>query len=110
MPSQPRQSWVEVVAAAIEGMRPYQWLKNVLVFAPLAAAHRMADLVLLGNALAAFAAFSLTASAVYLLNDLKDAPADRLHPHKRNRPIASGRLPTRVALAAVALLLVSAVS
>jgi len=98
-----------VSAAAIEGMRPYQWLKNVLVFAPLAAAHRMADLALLGNAVTAFAAFSLTASAVYLLNDLKDAPADRMHPHKRNRPIASGRLPTPVALATVALLLLSAV-
>jgi len=107
-PSQPGQSWAAVGAAAIESMRPYQWLKNVLVFAPLAAAHRMADLALLGNAVAAFAAFSLTASAVYLLNDLKDAPADRMHPHKRNRPIASGRLPTRVAFVTAALLLVSA--
>jgi 4-hydroxybenzoate polyprenyltransferase len=107
-PSQPRQSWAAVGAAALESMRPYQWLKNVLVFTPLVAAHRMAELALLGNAAAAFAAFSLTASAVYLLNDLKDAPADRMHPHKRNRPIASGRLSTRVALVTAALLLVSA--
>jgi 4-hydroxybenzoate polyprenyltransferase len=108
MPSQPRQSWAALAAAAIEGMRPYQWLKNVLVFAPLAAAHRLADLPLQGNAAGAFAAFCLTASAVYLLNDLSDAPADRMHPHKRNRPIASGRLPPRVAFSTAALLLVSA--
>jgi len=103
-----RRTPASVAAAAFEGMRPHQWLKNLLVFAPLAAAHRIADLALLGTAIGAFIAFSLVASTVYLLNDLKDAPSDRMHPHKRNRPIASGRLPTRVALATAALLLVSA--
>jgi 4-hydroxybenzoate polyprenyltransferase len=59
----------------------------------------------LGAAALAFVAFSLCASGVYLLNDLIDAPADRLHPHKRTRPIASGRLPRSLAIALVPLLL-----
>jgi len=86
-------------------MRPYQWLKNVLVFTPLAAAHRVADLALLIDAVWAFVAFSLTASALYLVNDLKDAATDRAHPRKRNRPIASGRLPVAVALVTTCVLI-----
>ena len=50
------------------------------------------------RAAAGFLAFSLLVGAVYLLNDILDAPADRLHPSKRHRPIASGRLPVPVAL------------
>jgi hypothetical protein len=81
----PRHAPTTVAAAAIEGMRPYQWLKNVLVFTPLAAAHRVADGALLIDAVLAFVAFSLTASALYLVNDLKDAAADRAHP-RNQRP------------------------
>jgi 4-hydroxybenzoate polyprenyltransferase len=106
--SPPRRGLATVAAAAIEGMRPYQWLKNVLVFAPVAAAHRLTEWALLINAVGAFVAFSLTASALYLVNDLKDAAADRAHPHKRNRPIASGRLPPVAVLATTCLLIVSA--
>jgi len=91
--------------AALESLRPYQWLKNALVFVPLAAAHRLGEPLLLGRAAQAFVAFSLCASAVYLLNDLWDASADRTHPHKRLRPIASGRLPRSVALVLAAVLL-----
>jgi len=91
--------------AALESLRPYQWLKNALVFVPLAAAHRLGEPLLLGRAAQAFVAFSLCASAVYLLNDLWDAAADRTHPHKRLRPIASGRLPRSVALVLAAVLL-----
>ncbi len=94
-----------VVAAAAAGLRPYQWLKNALVFVPLAAAHRIGNPALLGAATLAFAAFSLCASAVYLLNDLHDVAADRDHPHKRLRPIPSGRLPVSVAAAMIPLLL-----
>lgn len=82
--------------AALETVRPYQWVKNALVFVPLAAAHRLGDATLLTAAVQAFVAFSLCASSVYVLNDLLDTPSDRLHPHKRDRPLASGRLPRRL--------------
>jgi 4-hydroxybenzoate polyprenyltransferase len=68
-------------------------LKNLLVFAPLVTAHRLTDPSLLLPALAAFLAFGLCASSVYLLNDLMDLEADRHHPRKRERPIAAGRVP-----------------
>lgn len=80
------------LAPFVESLRPYQWLKNLLVFVPLAAAHRLDDTRLLIAAARCFAAFSLCASAVYLLNDLHDAAADRTHPNNKHRPIASGRL------------------
>ena len=96
------------LAAALESLRPYQWLKNALVFVPLAAAHRLGEPLLLLRALQAFVAFSLCASAVYLLNDVWDAAADRTHPHKRLRPIASGRLSRSVALVLASALLAAA--
>jgi 4-hydroxybenzoate polyprenyltransferase len=80
------------LAAAIRAMRPHQWAKNLLVFVPLIAAHQVGDPAAWALAIAAFAAFSLLASAAYLLNDLLDLPADRAHPRKRLRPLASGEL------------------
>ncbi|WP_448207460.1 UbiA family prenyltransferase [Azospirillum sp. sgz302134] len=77
----------------LSALRPLQWFKNGLVFVPMAAAHRLLDVEALSHSLLAFAAFCLCASSGYLLNDLLDLPADRRHPHKRNRPLASGRLP-----------------
>ena len=76
--------------AWIRALRPHQWSKNLLVFLPALAAHAPGALV---PALAAFVAFSLTASSVYLINDLSDLAADRAHPRKRARPFASGALP-----------------
>jgi len=70
-------------------MRPHQWSKNVLLFLPLLAAH---DLSLLPSVTLGFLAFCLTASAVYVINDLMDLTADRAHPRKRRRPFASGAL------------------
>lgn len=95
-------------AAAVESLRPHQWLKNLLVFVPLAAAHKLADPSLLSLGVRAFVSFSLCASGIYLLNDLHDAEADRAHPHKRFRPIPSGRLPRMLAMALIPLLLVAA--
>jgi 4-hydroxybenzoate polyprenyltransferase len=69
-------------------------------------ARRLGEAGHLVMATAIFLAFNFCASAIYLINDLKDAQADRLHPHKRTRPIASGRLPRSVALALVPVLLV----
>jgi 4-hydroxybenzoate polyprenyltransferase/phosphoserine phosphatase len=74
-----------------KALRVHQWAKNVLIFLPVFAAHRFDTMTLL-RAAAAFAAFSLCASSVYLLNDLLDLPHDRLHPSKRRRPFASGML------------------
>lgn len=72
-------------------LRPHQWLKNLLVFVPMIAAHQL-TLPTLFQSLMAFVAFSLIASCTYVLNDLLDLPADRAHPRKRNRPFASGRV------------------
>ncbi|MGC9419096.1 MAG: UbiA family prenyltransferase [Rhodovulum sp.] len=76
----------------IKALRPHQWLKNVLVFLPMLAAHQL-DGPTLVLSLLAFACFSLVASSVYVLNDLLDLAADRAHPRKKNRPFASGRIP-----------------
>ena len=73
-------------------LRLHQWLKNLLVFAPLLAAHRLLETTLLLQAVLAYLAFGLCASSVYLLNDLLDLPADRQHPRKRARPFAAGAL------------------
>jgi 4-hydroxybenzoate polyprenyltransferase len=106
----PQHAAGSLFTAVLESLRPYQWLKNALVFVPLAAAHRLGEPLLLMRTLHAFVAFSLCASAVYLLNDLRDAPADRMHPHKRLRPIASGRLPRSVVLVLVPILLAATVA
>ncbi|WP_428929753.1 UbiA family prenyltransferase [Marinibacterium sp. SX1] len=90
----------------MRAMRPHQWLKNVLVFLPMLAAHQF-DLLTIGQVLLAFAAYSLIASSVYLLNDLLDLDADRKHPRKRKRPFASGALPLSWGTVAVPALLVA---
>jgi 4-hydroxybenzoate polyprenyltransferase/phosphoserine phosphatase len=77
----------------LRAVRPHQWAKNVLVFIPLLAAHRLADPAALVSGLLAFVAFCLCASSVYVLNDMLDLEADRSHPRKSRRPFASGDLP-----------------
>jgi 4-hydroxybenzoate polyprenyltransferase len=74
----------------LKAMRPHQWLKNILIFLPVLAGHDFRPSTW-AAALAAFIAFSLIASSVYLSNDLLDLEADRAHPRKRNRPFASGQ-------------------
>lgn len=78
--------------AMLKAMRLHQWMKNLLVFVPLMAAHQYADASRDVLALMAFVVFSLTASSVYLLNDLVDVQDDRHHVRKRHRPFASGAL------------------
>ncbi len=73
-------------------LRIYQWVKNALLFLPLLLAHRWAEIDLWQLAILGFIAFSLTASSVYLLNDLLDLRSDRLHKTKRNRPFAAGAI------------------
>jgi 4-hydroxybenzoate polyprenyltransferase len=93
--------------AAIQAVRPHHWAKNVLVFIPLLAAHRGRDLAAVADAALAFLAFSLAASAVYVVNDLADLAADRAHPRKRARPFASGALSARAGLGLAAALAAS---
>ena len=97
-----------MLLALLEAMRPWQWTKNLLVWAPLFFAHKWRDSAALGSTAAGFAAFCLAASSLYLLNDILDREADRQHEKKRHRPIASGRLPLPVALTACAALLAAA--
>lgn len=85
-------------------LRPRHWVKNVLVIVPLAAAHQLGDLALLARVAMAFAAFSLCASGLYLLNDLFDLEADRSHPSKRRRPLASGKMTRTTAFALIAVM------
>lgn len=86
--------------ALIKAARPHQWAKNALVFVPLASSGLLANPSAIAQSLLAFAAMSLIASSVYLLNDLLDIESDRAHAKKRHRPLASGALPIPLALAA----------
>ncbi len=95
------------VAALIRCMRPWQYTKNVLVFAALMFARRMSDPDALLRSVEAFVLFCMVSSSVYLLNDIRDREEDRRHPEKRRRPIASGALSSRLAGAAAAVLAVA---
>lgn len=90
--------------AYIKALRPHQWLKNLLIFLAVFAAHQF-DAGTFGRATLAFVSFCLVASSVYLLNDLLDLSADRVHPRKRNRPFASGRIALEHGLPLILLLL-----
>nr|WP_240897607.1 decaprenyl-phosphate phosphoribosyltransferase [Kineococcus vitellinus] len=88
-------------------MRPRQWVKNVLVLAPVFPAGEQVGLDTLLGVAVAFALFCLVSSSIYLVNDARDVEADRAHPRKRFRPIAAGELGVRAAVAlAVALAVV----
>ena len=92
-----------IVIAAIKQLRPKQWTKNALIFAALIFSGRFVEVEAIVQALLGFAAFSLIASSGYIFNDYLDREADRKHPKKKYRPIASGALPEG---AAIVLLLV----
>jgi 4-hydroxybenzoate polyprenyltransferase/phosphoserine phosphatase len=85
-----REPWA--FADVSGALRMHQWLKNLLLFVPLLAAHRFTHVMSWLSMLMAFVAFSLTAAAVYVVNDLFDLDSDRQHPRKRLRPFASGRV------------------
>jgi 4-hydroxybenzoate polyprenyltransferase len=86
-----------VVVALIKTLRPRQWVKNLFVAVPLFFALRLFDPVAVTRTAIGVALFCLISGCVYVLNDIVDAPQDRLHPKKRSRPIASGALPVGVA-------------
>ncbi len=93
------------IMASIRLIRPKQWIKNLFAFAALIFAKELftPDSVL--TATRAFAAFCVTASTIYIINDVMDVAADRLHPVKRNRPIASGEISIPAALGIMTLLI-----
>ena len=97
-------------AGVVQTVRPHQWVKNVFVLAPVVFAKEIFDQSLLARAASAFAVFCLLAGAVYTINDVADIDADRQHPIKRYRPIASGRVPLPVARILAALLVAGALS
>ena len=94
----------------LKAMRPKQWTKNIFIFAALVFDRKLFDLHSLGRTAIAFGLFCLLASSVYLINDVVDREADKLHPVKKNRPIASGKLSVSMAvIVAVLLALISLV-
>ena len=94
--------------AFLKLLRIHQWVKNLLVFVPIFAAHAF-SLEAVMNAGIAFVAFCLAASGVYVLNDLVDIAADRRHPSKKRRPLAAGTFPILLAAPTAAGLIVSAI-
>lgn len=82
----------------IKLMRPFHWVKNLLIFVPLFFNGRILSISKVWLLIVAFLAFSFIASSVYILNDVKDADKDRLHPKKRFRPIASGKVSKKQAV------------
>jgi len=94
--------WVE--------LRPSQWLKNLFVLAPVFFSQNLFAFDAVARCLAALACFCAVSSSVYLLNDLHDREQDRLHPHKRHRPLASGALKGWIAQATMIVLLIGALA
>jgi 4-hydroxybenzoate polyprenyltransferase len=86
----------------VRALRVHQWAKNLLLVLPALAAHRLPGPELVGGLLVAFVSFSLLASAVYLVNDIEDLEHDRLHPTKRDRPLAAGQMTVAAAAGAAA--------
>lgn len=91
-------------------LRPQQWLKNGFIFLPVFFDHKLTELNYLLPAIIAFFAYSFAASGIYCLNDLIDVEADRKHPKKCKRPIASGKISKTMAAVLVALCLIASVA
>ncbi|NLE25429.1 MAG: decaprenyl-phosphate phosphoribosyltransferase [Clostridiaceae bacterium] len=87
-------------------MRPHQYVKNITILLPLFFSMEFLDIKLLSRTLIAFVAFSLSSSSVYILNDYFDIESDRLHPEKKNRPLAAGTVSLRIGCLVMILLLI----
>jgi 4-hydroxybenzoate polyprenyltransferase len=95
-------------SAILRLLRVHHWTKNLLVFVPLLMAHRTSDSHRLAETTAAFAAFCLASSAIYIFNDIIDRPYDRTHRSKQRRPLAANELSIAVAVAIMIALAVAA--
>lgn len=89
--------------------RVHQWLKNLLLFVPLIAAHQLGNIQSLSTLILAFISFSLCASAVYIANDLLDLESDRKHPRKRLRPFAAAYVPIQTGVIISPLLVLASI-
>ncbi len=94
----------------LRALRPYQWVKNLLVFGALVFSQQLGDIEKVRLAAIAFAVFCAAASTVYLVNDILDRERDRQHPDKANRPIAAGRVGVGTAAALALILAVAALA
>ena len=92
----------------LQQLRVHQWVKNLLLFAPLALAHHLTDSGAVQTLLVAVCAFSFVASSIYVVNDLADLAADREHPTKRHRPLAAGVVKAGHAVGVVVVLMIAA--
>ncbi len=106
LPESPRGSLLWRVRGMIRTVRPNQWVKNSFVLAPLVFAKHLTHPSVIMSAVGAFGVFCVLAGAVYTLNDLVDVEADRVHPVKRKRPIASGQVPVPLAKAMLGVLVI----
>ena len=98
------------MAKFISLLRPHQWLKNIFIFLPLFFDKKLLHIDYLVNAIWAFATFSLAASAIYCLNDIMDIEADKRHPKKRLRPLASGKITKAQAYVIMVILILAALA
>ncbi len=101
---------MKAAVGLVRTLRPHQWVKNVFVAAPLVFAQHLTELPFLWRTGAAVLAFCLLSGAVYAFNDVRDVEADRAHPRKKLRPIASGQLSERAALISAGVLAVVALT
>lgn len=99
-----------MVLALVKMIRPQQWVKNLFVLFPVVFAQKLLDRDRVLSAAAGFACFCFLASAVYILNDLIDIEADRAHPVKKNRPIASGKVSRNAAIVVMAVFAVGSLA
>ncbi|MBO4699986.1 decaprenyl-phosphate phosphoribosyltransferase [bacterium] len=95
--------------AFLKMIRPHQYIKNLLVFFPLFFAKKITDTTLLQSAILAFISFCFAASTIYIFNDIRDIEKDKLHPKKKHRPIASGKISIKTAIVADIVFLAAAV-
>jgi len=97
-------------AALVKTLRPHQWVKNLFVAAPLVFSRHLLEPAYVLRAAIAVAAFCALSGAVYAFNDVRDVDADRAHPKKQHRPIASGALSERAAMSSAGILAVGALA
>ncbi len=95
------------IRITLELLRVNHWIKNLLLFFPLIFSGKLTDENLVAETFAGFIAFSLVASAIYIINDLKDLDFDRLHPVKKLRPLATGKVAVKTAIAFSSSLLIA---
>jgi 4-hydroxybenzoate polyprenyltransferase len=100
---------INIIYQIIRTARPRQWLKNLAVFAAATFSGRLLEPAIFTPTLYAFLVFCMISSGAYFINDIIDAPKDRMHPVKKNRPIASGKLPVFIAWLVAITLIMSAV-